>query len=143
MSGKWGGQSKNSTHPSPAHVENLKSPTYPSRKRTFDSAYLKENPIFMAAGNPKVSVPQETANNSLVPPAETVTSEREKAKAFRDYRNKVRENISGDNPHSFNPVSATPPIQDSGSEPSKVQVLQLRNLLLNHLFWLRFLKRKP
>ena len=31
----------------------------------------------------------------------------------------MRENISRDNSHSSNPVSATPPIQNSGSEPSQ------------------------
>ena len=31
----------------------------------------------------------------------------------------MRKNISGDISHSSNPVSATPPIQDSGSEPSQ------------------------
>ena len=49
----------------------------------------------------------------------TLTSQSEKAKAFRDYWNKVRENIFRDISQSFNPVSETPPIQDSGSERSQ------------------------
>ena len=56
--------SKNSTHPNPAQVQNLKFPNYPSRKRTFDSVNLKEIPIFRATFNPKVSVSQATGNYS-------------------------------------------------------------------------------
>ena len=57
--------------------------TFPSRKRTLDTAIPKRPSIFRTVGSPKVSVSQATRKTSLVPPNETVTSD--KAKSFRDY----------------------------------------------------------
>ena len=112
--------SEKSTHPSPAKVGFSKFPTYSSRKRTFDTAIPKETPIFRTVGNPKVSVSQATRKAPSVPPAETVTSAKDQS--FRDYWNEVRKNIFVDNPQPTMPVSSTPPIQNSVSNPPHQEV---------------------
>ena len=72
---------------------------------------------FRTTFNPKVSVIQETGKTSSVPEA-TVTSQSEKAQAFRDRWSKVKENIFNSISQS-NPVPASPPIQNLGSESSQ------------------------
>ena len=106
---------KNQLNPPPVKVGPSKFPTFPSRKRTLVTAIPKRPSIFRTVGSPKVSVSQATRKTSPVPPTETVASD--KAKSFRDYWNNVRNNLLVENPKPTMPVSLTPPIQNSVSNP--------------------------
>ena len=83
----------------------------------YPTAIPRRPSIFRTVDNLEVSISQVSGKTPSVLPAETATSD--KVKKFRDYWNKVRNNLSVKNPQPTMPVSSTSPNQSPVSNPPK------------------------